>query len=112
MKKIKLIEKVVGKFMPKKGLVRNSALPQLTWTGSPTDLMENVYLLWLSGCVHNAQGRPATISELTNAMFSQYHMEVPKNPTKLINNIKHRKKPEKTSMMWRLVYQLYQMLLI
>ena len=41
-------------------------------------------------------------------VFSLFGVEPPKNPTKIVDNLKHRKSPKDLSMMYKAVSDLYQ----
>ena len=81
----------------------------LLWDGTQTDLMEIVYMIYLTGKVKNQKGR-ATISDITTVVFQLFNMPIPKNPTKIIDNLKHRKNPDKVSVLCKVLSQLYQKL--
>ena len=102
------LKKVIRKAMPKKaGAVIQSEMPRLEWTATQTDLMEFVYSLYLSRKVKDSDGRPATINAITVQVFSLFGVEPPKNPTKIVDNLKHRKSPKDISMMYKAVCDLY-----
>lgn len=102
------LKKVIRKAMPKKaGAVIQSEMPRLEWTATQTDLMEFVYSLYLSRKVKDANGRTATINAITTQVFSLFGVEPPKNPTKIVDNLKHRKSPKDISMMYKAVCDLY-----
>ena len=106
---IRKIKIAIRKAMLKKAsTVRNSEMPRLKWTATQTDLMEFVYSLYLSGKVKDANRRSATISAITKQVFSLFGVEAPMNPTKVVDNLKHRKNPKDISMMYKAVCDLYQ----
>ena len=82
-------------------------MPMLDWAGTQTDLMEVVYMIYLTGMLKNQKGRTATISEVTTVVFQMFNMPVPKNPTKIIDNLKHRMNPDKVSILRKVLLQLY-----
>ena len=82
----------------------------LFWDGTQTDLMEIVYMLYLSGKLKNREGHKATIGEITTVVFQLFNMPIPKNPTKIIDNLKHRKNPEKVSVLCEVLSRLYHKL--
>ena len=84
-----------------------SVMPMLDWAGTQTDLMEVVYMIYLTGMLKNQKGRTATISEVTTVVFQMFNMPVPKNPTKIIDNLKHRMNPDKVSILRKVLSQLY-----
>ena len=105
---IKSLRKVIRKAMPKKAsAVVNPEMPRLEWTATQADLMEFVYSLYLSRKVKDANGHPATINAITVQVFSLFGVEPPKNPTKIVDNLKHRKSPKDISMMYKAVCDLY-----
>ena len=105
---IKNITKAIRKVMLKKAsAVVNPEMPRLEWTATQTDLMEFVYSLYLSRKVKDANGHPATISAITKQVFSLFGVDAPKNPTKVVDNLKHRKSPKDISMMYKAVCDLY-----
>ena len=105
---IKSLKKVIRKAMPKKAsAVVNPEMPRLEWTATQADLMEFVYSLYLSRKVKDANGHPATINAITVQVFSLFGVEPPKNPTKIVDNLKHRKSPKDISMMYKAVCDLY-----
>ena len=106
---IKSLRKVIRKAMPKKAsAVVNPEMPRLEWTATQADLMEFVYSLYLSRKVKDANGRTATINAITTQVFALFGVEPPKNPTKIVDNLKHRKSPKDISMMYKAVCDLYQ----
>ena len=106
---IKIFRKVIRKAMPKKAsTVVTPEMPRLKWEATQTDLMEFVYSLYLSRKVKDANGHPATINAITVQVFSLFGVEPPKNPTKIVDNLKHRKSPKDISMMYKAVSDLYQ----
>ena len=106
---IKKITKAIRKVMLKKAsAVVNPEMPRLEWTATQTDLMEFVYSLYLSRKVKDANGHPATINAITKKVFSLFGVDVPKNPTKIVDNLKHRKNPKDISLMYKAVCDLYQ----
>ena len=106
---IKSFKNAIKKAMPKKaGAVIQSKMPRLEWTATQADLMEFVYSLYLSRKVKDANGHPATINAITVQVFSLFGVEPPKNPTKIVDNLKHRKSPKDLSMMYKAVSDLYQ----
>ena len=106
---MKIFKNVIRKAMPKKAsTVVQSEMPRLEWKASQADLMEFVYSLYLSRKVKDANGRTATISAITTQVFSLFGVDVPKNPTKIVDNLKHRKSPKDISMMYKAVFDLYQ----
>lgn len=108
MKQFKIIGKL-RKALPTKASKRvKPALPQLKWEGTPTDLMEIVYIIYLTKFLKNAKGHEATISEVTKSIFGTFGVTAPENPTRIIDNIKHRKEPRKVSKAWKGLCQLYQ----
>ena len=105
---IKIFRKVIRKAMPKKAsTVVTPEMPRLKWEATQTDLMEFVYSLYLSRKVKDANGHPATINAITVQVFSLFGVEPPKNPTKIVDNLKHRKSPKDISMMYKAVCDLY-----
>jgi hypothetical protein len=106
---IKKITKAIRKVMLKKAsAVVNPEMPRLEWTATQTDLMEFVYSLYLSRKVKDANGHPATINAITKKVFSLFGVDAPKNPTKVVDNLKHRKNPKDISLMYKAVCDLYQ----
>ena len=106
---IKSFKNAIKKAMPKKaGAVIQSEMPRLEWTATQADLMEFVYSLYLSRKVKDANGRTATIHAITTQVFSLFGVDVPKNPTKIVDNLKHRKNPKDISLMYKAVFDLYQ----
>ena len=105
---INSFKKAIKKAMPKKAsAVVNPEMPRLEWTATQADLMEFVYSLYLSRKVKDANGHPATINAITVQVFSLFGVEPPKNPTKIVDNLKHRKSPKDISMMYKAVCDLY-----
>jgi hypothetical protein len=105
---INSFKKAIKKAMPKKAsAVVNPEMPRLEWTATQADLMEFVYSLYLSRKVKDANGRTATINAITTQVFSLFGVEPPKNPTKIVDNLKHRKSPKDISMMYKAVCDLY-----
>ena len=111
MSKIGIVKKVVRKALPLKvSTVKKAALPKLKWTSTQTNLMEVVYMIYLSESLKNEKGQNATISEITKVVFTMFNMEVPKNPTKIIDQLKHRLNPTKVSLLYKVLKILYQIL--
>ena len=94
--------------LKKASAVVNPEMPRLEWTATQTDLMEFVYSLYLSRKVKDANGHPATINAITKQVFSLFGVDAPKNPTKVVDNLKHRKNPKDISLMYKAVFDLYQ----
>jgi hypothetical protein len=109
MKKLKKIQLAIRKVLPlHTDKSEKPALPQLKWKGSLTDLMEIVYVVYLTKALKNEKEREATIGEVTKVIFGTFEMEIPKNPTRIVDNIKHRKNPRDVSKVLNSLYQLYQ----
>ena len=81
--------------------------PKLTWTGTQADLVEIVYFVRLTNKVKNDRGRDATMTELTKAFFDLFNAKAPSNPTKIVDNLKKRKKPKEKSLLYRILKLLY-----
>ena len=108
MQKIKLnIKKVVINNKVVKLFKKN---PKLTWTGTQADLVEIVYFVRLTNKVKNDRGRDATMTELTIAFFDLLNAKAPSNPTKIVDNLKKRKKPKEKSLLYRNLKLLYHKL--
>ena len=84
--------------------------PKLTWTGTQADLVEIVYFVRLTNKVKNDRGRDATMIELTKALFGLFNTKAPSNPTKIVDNLKKRKKPKEKSLLYRILKLLYHKL--
>ena len=80
---------------------------KLTWTGTQADLVEIVYFVRLTNKVKNDRGRDATMTELTKAFFDLFNAKAPSNPTKIVDNLKKRKKPKEKSLLYRILKLLY-----
>ena len=105
MNKIKMnIKKVVINNKVVKLFKKN---PKLTWTGTQADLVEIVYFVRLTNKVKNDRGRDATMTELTKAFFDLLNAKAPSNPTKIVDNLKKRKKPKEKSLLYRILKLLY-----
>jgi hypothetical protein len=105
MKNIKMnIKKVVINNKVVKLFKKN---PKLTWSGTQADLVEIVYFVRLTNKVKNDRGREATMTELTKAFFDLLNAKAPSNPTKIVDNIKKRKKPKEKSLLYRKLKLLY-----
>ena len=105
MQKIKMnIKKVVINNKVVKLFKKN---PKLTWTGTQADLVEIVYFVRLTNKVKNDRGRDATMTELTKAFFDLLNAKAPSNPTKIVDNLKKRKKPKEKSLLYRILKLLY-----
>ena len=108
MQKIKLnIKKVVINNKVVKLFKKN---PKLTWTGTQADMVEIVYFVRLTNKVKNDRGREATMTELTKAFFDLLNAKAPSNPTKIVDNLKKRKKPKEKSLLYRILKLLYHKL--
>ena len=81
--------------------------PKLTWAGTQADLVEIVYFVRLTNKVKNDRGREATMTELTKAFFDLFNAKAPSNPTKIVDNLKKRKKPKEKSLLYRKLKLLY-----
>jgi len=81
---------------------------KLTWTGTQADLVEIVYFVRLTNKVKNDRGRDATMTELTKAFFDLFNAKAPSNPTKIVDNLKKRKKPKEKSLLYRILKLLYR----
>lgn len=105
MKNIKMnIKKVVINNKVVKLFKKN---PKLTWSGTQADLVEIVYFVRLTNKVKNDRGREATMTELTKAFFNLLNAKAPSNPTKIVDNLKKRKKPKEKSLLYRKLKLLY-----
>jgi hypothetical protein len=105
MKNIKMnIKKVVINNKVVKLFKKN---PKLTWSGTQADLVEIVYFVRLTNKVKNDRGREATMTELTKAFFDLLNAKAPSNPTKIVDNLKKRKKPKEKSLLYRILKYLY-----
>ena len=109
MKKIfKHVRKDVKKIL---GRMINTTQSKLKWIGTQAKLMEIVYMLWLTELIVNERGKKATLKEITELMFTVLNSKVPQNPTKVINSLRNRKKPEETSILIKILQHLYHMFL-
>lgn len=79
----------------------------MMWRGTRTDLIELSYLIYKSGCVTNVKGKPATFKMVYKALFGQFGVPVPDNPTKIVDNLKHRRNPKQVSVIYRALWYLY-----
>ena len=105
MKKIfKHVRKDVKKIL---GRMINTTQSKLKWIGTQAKLMEIVYMLWLTELIVNERGKKATLKEITELMFTVLNSKVPQNPTKVINSLRNRKKPEETSILIKVLKLLY-----
>ena len=105
MKNIKMnIKKIVINNKVVKLFKKN---PKLTWSGTQADLVEIVYFVRLTNKVKNDRGREATMTELTKAFFDLLNAKAPSNPTKIVDNLKKRKKPKEKSLLYRKLKLLY-----
>ena len=109
MKKIfKHVRKDVKKIL---GRMINTTQSKLKWVGTQAKLMEIVYMLWLTELIVNERGKKATLKEITELMFTVLNSKVPQNPTRVINSLRNRKKPEETSILIKILQHLYHMFL-
>ena len=108
MKQFKIIGKLRKALPTKASKSVKPALPQLKWEGTPTDLMEIAYIVYLTKFLKNQKGREATIVEVTKVIFGTFGMDIPEKPTKIIDNIKRRKFPREVSKVWKALCQMYQ----
>lgn len=65
----------------------------LLWTGTTSDLVELSHLIWESGLAIGRDGLPMTFKTLVGSLCRSLHVECPKNPTAVMNNIRNRKRP-------------------
>lgn len=89
------------------GRMINTTQSKLKWIGTQAKLMEIVYMLWLTGLIVNERGKKATLKEITELMFTVLNANAPKTPTKVINDLRNRKEPEKTSILFEILNHLY-----
>ena len=109
---MKIIFKHVRKDVKKiLGRMINTTQSKLKWIGTQAKLMEIVYMLWLTELIVNERGKKATLKEITELIFTVLNKKVPQNPTKVINSLRNRKEPEKTSILIKVLQHLYHMFL-
>jgi len=93
------------------GRMINTTPSKLKWIGTQAKLIEIVYMLWLTELIVNERGKKATLKEITELIFTVLNKKVPQNPTKVINSLRNRKEPEKTSILIKVLQHLYHMFL-
>ena len=77
------------------------------WKGTQADLMEFAYGLYLTGMLVNASGRKATLAETTDYVFKMFGCTPPQNPSRVLTTLHQRIKPEKLSVMYKALCDLY-----
>ena len=102
MKRIKKMAVVFRKALPQK-----NKKPQLLWNGSRSDLMEMVYGMYLSGKVVTADGRKATLAEITDMTFETFGMVPPKNPSRMLTTLRERNDPRELSIIYKALCGVY-----
>lgn len=102
MKRIKRMAIVFRKALPK----RNKK-PTLVWDGTKADLMEMVYGMHYSGKVKTADGRAATLYELSEMTFEVFGMKAPKNPSRILTSLRERNDPMKLSVIFKAFCSVY-----
>ena len=108
MKEIIFIKRGLKKALKKVSRSNMNDEVIVKWMDSKINLMEIIVLLHESKCLINTKGKPATIMEISNVVFKAFGCEPPKNPTKIIDSLKHRKNPEMISLLKQLFKRLYQ----
>jgi hypothetical protein len=98
------VKKILGRMI-------NTTPSKLKWIGTQAKLIEIVYMLWLTELIVNERGKKATLKEITELIFTVLNKKVPQNPTKVINSLRNRKEPEKTSILIKVLQHLYHMFL-
>ena len=102
MKRIKKMAVVFRKALPRK-----KEKPQLVWNGTRTELMEMVYGMHYSGKVKTADGRAATLYELSEMTFEAFGMKSPKNPSRILTSLRERNDPMKLSVIFKAFCSVY-----
>lgn len=102
MKRIKKMAVVFRKALPRK-----KEKPQLVWNGTRTDLMEMVYGMYFSERVKTADGRKATLYEITEMTFDAFGMKAPKNPSRILTSLRGRNDPTKLSIIFNALCGVY-----
>lgn len=102
MKRIKRMAIVFRKALPK----RNKK-PTLVWDGTKADLMEMVYGMHYSGKVKTADGRAATLYELSEMTFEAFGMKAPKNPSRMLTTLRERNNPRELSIIYKALCGVY-----
>lgn len=108
MIRIKNLIQVIINFVIKKAKTVNNK-KKVIWTGSQIDLMEIVYMIYMTEKVFNEKGRHATINELAEAIFTLMNKKVPATPTKVVDNIKKRHDPKELSILYKVLKKLYHL---
>ena len=102
MKKIKKLAVVF-----RKALLKRKKPPRLVWDGSKTDLMEMVYGMYFSEKVKTANGRRATLFEITEMTFEAFGVKAPKNPSRVLTGLRERNDPMKLSIIYKAFCSVY-----
>lgn len=102
MKKIIRIPNAIKKVLEKK-----DKTVQLRWDGSKIDLMELVYTLYLSGQLKTQSGHRATLYEISMAVYEQFGLDAPQNPSRVVSSLKQRNDPVELSIFCKALSDLY-----
>lgn len=70
-------ERLVDEFCE---LLSHSESEHLKWKQAAIDLMEGLYMVWMSQRVTNGEGSPASFRELVARGCTILHMHIPANP--------------------------------
>ena len=97
------INKIVKNALNK--IIYNSKSPK--WTGTQADLMEIVYVLYLSGKLVDQSGRKLKLIDITKFVFKMFGCKPPKNPSRVLKTIRKRAKPEELSVVYLALCDLY-----
>lgn len=103
--KMKKIKKLAVVF--RKALLKRKKPPRLVWDGSKTDLMEMVYGMYFSEKVKTANGRRATLFEITEMTFEAFGMVPPKNPSRMLTTLRERNNPRELSIIYKALCGVY-----
>lgn len=91
----------------KKMMARMVKTGRLRWQGNKTDLMEVVYVLYLSEQLKDPSDHIATLNEISENIHKLFGLKPPQNPSRVVSGLKQRVDPVKLSIFCQALSDLY-----
>ena len=91
----------------KKAMAKRVKTGRLRWQGNKNDLMEVVYVLYLSEQLKDPSNHNATFNEISETIYELFGLEPPQNPSRVVSSLKQRVDPVKLSIICQALSDLY-----
>ena len=91
----------------KKAIAKKNKTGRLRWQGNKTDLMEVVYVLYLSEQLKDPSDHIATLNEISENVHTLFGLKPPPNPSRVVSGLKQRVDPVRLSIFCQALSDLY-----